>query len=346
MDTIHKSIHVIDLVGNQVRFLEAQNDFDQYVVDLIAYVSNNSSTRAYKFCSDATEVIGSVRALCAHQESPELVQERMGVIATRLLRTEAEVQKRVDPLGTTVRKGSLIQALLRDSDDESYVYLLAKVDHSGWVDDSDYSFKTGFAKDKKAFWKSCVISLPDLSASEYHASVYTDKSAKSWWKDFLELAEMATNEANTSNAFSAVDKALNRTLKDFPSDRTIMRNAFISYFRNNTHIDYPAMIESVLSEDYEPEEMPRERISELKGKLLELPEKKKFDRQFQSVPKAIQARMRRTYQVTDGIELKIIDAVENLRDKVAAGEDLDGQRFIRILTTNDATYSSFRRNSQ
>ena len=57
-------------------------------------------------------------------------------------------------MDTNVQKGSLIQALLYDEDKDSSMYLLAKVEHTDFVDDTDFSFKSGFSKDTKKIWKS------------------------------------------------------------------------------------------------------------------------------------------------------------------------------------------------
>lgn len=53
----------------------------------------------------------------------------------------------------------MIQALLYDDERDKYTYLLAKVEHTDFVDDSDFSFKSGFSKDMKKLWKSCILRL-------------------------------------------------------------------------------------------------------------------------------------------------------------------------------------------
>lgn len=83
-----------------------------------------------------------------------------------------------------MQKGSLIQTLLFDETVEKYEYLLAKVEHTEWVDDSDFAFKTGFSKDKKTIWKSCLFDLSDLTATEFYAKVYLRNFArffKKYW---------------------------------------------------------------------------------------------------------------------------------------------------------------------
>ena len=113
-----------------------------------------------------------------------------------------------------VQKGSLIQALLYDDERDKYTYLLAKVEHTDFVDDSDFSFKSGFSKDMKKLWKSCIFEIDDLNASIFQANVYSNNVAKYWYDNFLELDQRVSDEVNTDKAFRAIDSALNRNIKN------------------------------------------------------------------------------------------------------------------------------------
>ena len=92
-----------------------------------------------------------------------------------------------DCVSVVMKKGSLVQALLYDPETERYAFLLAKVEHTDFVDVSDYTFKSGFSKDKKNLWKSCIFMIDDLEADFYRATVYSDTAAKFWYDGFLEL---------------------------------------------------------------------------------------------------------------------------------------------------------------
>lgn len=178
----------------------------------------------------------------------------------------------------------------------------------------------------------------------FDARIYSDTKAKYWSSDFLELQEVITDEENTINAFKSIDSVLNRTLKkNYKSDYVVVRNACISYMKNNEHIDYNNMINCVL-ENYVPSEIDKNKLLELKNKLYELPEKKKFDRQFNSIPKAINARIGKVYKVNTGIEVKITDSIDNIKETIAAYQDADGARYLRIKTNDEDTYNSFKLN--
>lgn len=349
MNIIHKSIRIIDYEAQQVVSRETPETFDAYVAELINHISNNTSVREYKTRSNTTEAIGCILGMCANQTDENYVSDKMNVIARRLLLKETEAQKQIHRTKTTVQKGSLIQVLIFDEDTEKYEYLLAKVEHTEWVDDSDFTFKTGFSKDKKTMWKSCLFDLSDLAADEFHAKVYSDTKAQYWSSGFLELDEMNSDETNTQRAFRAIDATLGHGFRGITRpDHTIIRNHFIGYFKNNEHIDYSSMVNSILENyqpvdtDLTPEEFQSmsERIQSIRIKLLEQPEKKKFDSQFNAVSSAINARIRRVYPVNDGIDLKVTRDITNLPSIIKSIEE-NGIRYIKVRTNNDDTYRRF-----
>lgn len=349
MTIIHKSIRIISYEKQKITAIEPPDSFDSYVAELINHISENKYVREYKTRSNSTEVIGCILSVCANQDDDSLVLDKMDAIANRLLLKEVEAQSKIRRTNTIVQKGSLIQALLFDDTIEQYVYLLAKVEHTEWVDDSDFTFKTGFSKDKKTMWKSCLFNLPNFIADEFHAKIFSDTKAQYWSNGFLELDEMNSDELNTHRAFQAIDATLGHSFRGITRpDHTIIRNHFIGYLKNNEYIDYPTMVNSVL-ENYQPvdtnltpEEVQAmfEKIQAIRIKLLEQPEKKKFDAQFISVNSAINARIRRVYPINDGIDLKVTRDIENLSTTIRSFEE-NGIRYIKIRTNNEETYRRF-----
>jgi len=343
MQIVQKSIFIIDYEFQRVLPRETPPTFEAYVTELINHISDNDSVREYKTHSNATEVIGSILSLCANQVDVALVSSRMDGMANRLMRMEVAAQERIGRTRTNIQKGSLIQALLFDQDNNSYVYLLANVEHSEWVDDADFTFKTGFSKDTKTIWKSCLIDLPDLEAAEFHARIYSNTVAKYWYHDFLELDEMNSDETNTTRAFKAIDATLNQNFRGISSpDHTIIRNTFVSYLVNNDHIDFPTMVDTVLG-NYHPvdPDVNPEKIQEIKGKLLELPRKKNFDSQFNAINSAVNARIKKVYPINDGIDLKVTRSILDLAGTIQSVEE-NGMNYIRVRTNNLETFKKFQ----
>jgi len=341
MQIATKSIRLIDYEAQQVNIREIPASFDEFVRDLINHVNSNINVREFTTRSVGTEVISCIKQILRNLENEELIAQQMDSIAQRLLIKEIAAQKRVARMDTNVQKGSLVQALLFDEENDGAIYLLAKVEHSDFVDDTDFSFKSGFSKDKKKVWKSCLIELPSLDAASYSARIYSNTVAKYWSDDFLELDEMVSDEGNTSKAFRAIESTLNRNIRNIaPRDHTVIRNAVISYFKSQEHFDYSVMLDFILG-DYQVTDLPEEKLEALRIKLNQLPEDKHFDRQFRPVPSVINARIKKIYEVNDGIQIRITDGVRQLEETISAYQDADGTRFIRIKTNNELTYRQF-----
>jgi hypothetical protein len=341
MEIITKSIRIVNYESNNVFSRNTTPSFDEYVVELISHVNSNSSTRNFKTRSPDTEAISCIRQIFQQRTVEEAVTQKTDIIAKRLLDKEIEAQHRVARLDINVQKGSLIQALLFDEENDLFTYLLAKVEHSDFVDDEDFSFKTGFSKDKKTLWKSCLIDLPCADQPIYYARIYSNTVARYWWDDFLEFDEMLSDEVNTSNAFKAIESSLNRRIRNIaPRDHTIIRNSIISYFKNHNHFDYDTMIESTIGQ-YQPIDLPQENLLALKQTLLQLPEDKHFDHQFNSVPSVINARIKKIYDVNQGIRIQITDEIPDIENTINAYRDSDGTKYIKIKTNNDETYKRF-----
>ena len=345
MQIITKSIRVIDYESSQIYRRETPISFDEYVVELIGHINSNTNIRNFKTRSSDTEVITCIKHIMNNPANDDTVVEKTDSIARRLLVKEIEAQQIVARMDTNVQKGSLIQALLYNEEIGTHTYLLAKVEHSDFVDDADFSFKSGFSKDKKTLWKSCLIDIPDVDAATYYAKIYSNTVAKYWSNDFLELDELVTDETNTLNAFKAIESTLNRSIRSIaPKDHTIIRNAVISYLKSHEHFDYGMMINEVF-EGYQVADLSEERLENLKSLLQGLPERYHFDRQFQPVASAINARIKKVYDVNDGIQIKITSEIRDLKETITAYTDNEGTRYIKIKTNNDLTYRRFMDNS-
>ena len=342
MVILNRSIRVIDYENNRVLSREIPPSFDEYVEELIIHINGNDSIREYKTRSRFTEVISGALEIMQMKDNEAIVLARTDSIANRLLAKEMEAQSRIGRLNTNVQKGSLIQALLFDVETKQYSYLLAKVEHGTFVDDLDFTFKTGFSKDKKTIWKSCLIDLSEPDSAVFCSKIYSNTAAKFWSDEFLEFDEMITDETNTSKSFRAIEATLNYNLKGIVTkDHTVIRNAFINYYKTKNHIDFQEMVESIL-ENYDPIDIEPAKVQQIKEKLLQLPEKKGFDRQFNSMPKVINARIKKTYEINDGIELRITDAIEDIQSTIRAYREPDGTRYLKIKTNNDDTFRRFQ----
>lgn len=235
----------------------------------------------------------------------------------------------------------MILALLEENG--KFLFLLAKVEHTDFFDDTDYSIKSGFSKDTEKIWKTCLFEIDDVCSEQYTAKVYSNTVAKYWWHDFLELTELQSDEKNTKTAFKAIENTLNRTLKkDAPYDHMVIRNAIYLYFSSVDQFDFSEMVDKTVKQ-YMPTDMKDEKKEELINKLNDLPKDKHFDHQFQPMVSVIKPKMRKTYDVYSGIQLKVASAIEELSDVIEAYQDKDGKRYLKIRIDDETTFRTFQR---
>ncbi len=343
MEIVIQTIRIIDYENNEIYVRETPETFSDYIKQLIIYINSNKSVREYKTRSVNTEVIGCILDIIKNQidSDSNYITIKLDSIAQRLLLKEHEAQSSVVRMNTNVQKGSLIQALLYEEESDKYTYLLAKVEHTDFVDDTDFSFKSGFSKDIKKLWKSCVFEVDDLNASEFLAKIYSNTDAKYWHDNFLELDIVVSDETNTERAFRAIDITLNRIVKNIaPRDYIVLRNSSIAYFKSNEYMDFEVMVQNTF-ENYKPVELEQDKMEKVIEKIKELPTKYNFDKQFNTVPAVINAKIKKVYDVCQGVQLKIVDKIDNLKETITAYRDNNGNRYIRIKTDNDLTYRKF-----
>lgn len=346
MEIITTSVHLIDYENGTTRTIAPPEAFEEYITELISHINDNTTVREFTTVSRMTEVISSILHAQAHLDDLEVVQNNVNIIANRLLYKETAAQERIEHLDIQVQKGSLIQALIRDETSGNHTYLLAKVEHGGFIDDADFSFKSGFSKDKKTIWKTCIFDLSSTDPNNVPAKIYSNTAAKYWWSDFLELTPVTNDQHNTLAAFKAIDSTINRMIKDMaPFDHTVIRNAFVSHFKTSDHLDYDNMVHEVM-DNYAPTDLPQEKLDTLRDRLLELPDERNFDRQFTPVASAITARIKKVYNVYQGIRLQITDEIDHIEDVVTATRDSDGTQYIKIKTTETATFLRFYNSRQ
>lgn len=296
MEILIQSIRIIEREENKISKRELPEEFSIYIKQWVGFLYDNTAIQEYETRSVNTEVISSILDIIKNQADQKKFEEKMDLIARRLLLEERKAQQSVAAMSVVMKKGSLVQALLYDPETERYAFLLAKVEHTDFVDVSDYTFKSGFSKDKKNLWKSCIFMIDDLEADFYRATVYSDTAAKFWYDGFLELKPVNTDELNTERAFKAVEGALSRMVKKAsPRDWSVLRNAAVLYFRTRDRIDYEEFI-STTFEAYIPEELDCEKMQKVVETLKELPEKHNFDRQFNITASKIKAKIKKVFK--------------------------------------------------
>lgn len=344
MRIVLQDIRVIDYEEQNIRRCEVPQEFSRYLNHLINYIRNNEVVRDYITKSKNTEVINCIVDIVNNITNLEKISSDMEIIAKRLLAKEIEAQNTVSRLNTMVQKGSLVQALLFDEKSQKYSYLLAKVEHTDFVDDVDLTFRTGFSRDMRKIWKTCIYEINNLNAASFRAKVYSNTSAKYWYDSFLELMPMKTDQENTQKAIKAINGVLKKNLKkNSPKDYLILSHSVAGYLKAHRHFDYDEMINETI-EKYDSVLISEDDKKALVDKLRELPKSKDFDRQFSPVSAEIKSNIKQNYEVYPGVRLQVTDVIDDIQEVVSAFHDSEGFMCIGIRTTNDEMFQQFYNN--
>lgn len=346
-----RALHNIDLTRNLVASKQIPPDFAAFTNDYLAFARENETSKRYTAVDTNTQVLSCVcqiLQIALSNEEPTdhtrtALEELAKSIAMRLFRTEIDAQEKIAHMNKFIKKGSLVQALVMDdTDDNVYLYIVAKVEHSEWFDGESLQKSFGFPTEKKNVWKSAVIPLT-ISEDEIHFGsirIYTDNEARYWSKEFLEVVEEKSDETNTKTAFEAIDRVLRLELKkEHPRDYYVLRNTVIQAMKTPQLLDYNDYIESLLG-GYVPEDRCV-NTTFLKSKLLQLPEKKKFDTQFTTVPKAIVAHKKLKFEPTDGIVINVDGSLDDYKEVITACVDDQHRRVLMIRCSNPDTFKAF-----
>lgn len=336
MELKEATIYTIDRENNTTtkNIPDDSIEFNEYLHKILITMANNKIVKNYKSKAETTQVLTCIKNIINNQNEPTNCEQFFESISTRLLEKEISAQNKIEKMEKSVQVGSLIQALFYDGDNQRYMFLLAKVAHVVFVNQVGLSDSRGFPKDIKVY-KSATFFIDETSNEELGVQLHQDTITKYWYDEFLELIELTNDEENTKNAFNAIDGFLNRRIKrNYPEDRAFLRNSFIHYFRTNATMDYDSMINDIFN-DYSPinESFPRD---EFKNGLLKLPEKKKFERNFQVVADIVKARIRTNYEVYPGIRLTVSENREVIETYTE-----EGKKYLKIQVTDETTYLEF-----
>lgn len=126
MTILYTSFHILDLDNDTVQRKEMPEEFQDFVKEYIEYANSNEKNKMYTVHDEQTQVVSCIRQMALNQEKCEVLTDS---IADKLLMSEKLAQAKIYRMGSNVKKGSLIQALVQNSSDE-LLFVVAKVEHS------------------------------------------------------------------------------------------------------------------------------------------------------------------------------------------------------------------------
>ena len=347
MRILYSSLHNLDMKqDNPVRKI-IPDDFNSYMDAYIKFATKeNVSSREYHPIDPNRMVLRCISSIFSIfyrrvvDTECETLNELGDSIATKLLDVEKAVQERIGHM-TDVQKGSIVQALLFD--DDSYKYVVAKVEHSEWYDGETLEKNLGFPGENKRVWKSAVINLDNINGVVSFSSikVFVNHPAKYWTADFLEVKEAKTDAINTKKVLHASEKILKQVKDSSLQDYYTIKNTIVHELQSSQIISYPEMIERLL-DNYVPAS-DNVDIDRLKEKLLAARERYGFDTQFHTDPEAIRGYGKIKIIISPSINVLIKEGIPNWKDQFLITEKPDGRTYIMIRCDNPDILSSFPR---
>lgn len=343
---LYKYVCIVDYEKPKIENRVVTDDLNGYILYLYDVIEDSDKLQFFEQKDLTTQVLSNVLKIVEklYNNNTEEISSIMDSISNRLRDKEEEAQRKIQQMGVEVKKGSLLQAVFKDSEYDEYEYLISKTDHNKYMDEKNYRIKEGFNVEEKNLWKSCLIrcGIKESQVEIKEIRVYLDNKAKYWTKDFLELKELRNDQQNTQQFFREIEKVLkNNVYKHSKEDYHVLRNSIIEYIRSVDQIDYPKIIESKFK-NYKYAGLDEQHKSKLISELNELPSKGVFDTQFEPDPSALSVRIiKQSYELTNDIELIVKDI--NSDNKIVAFEDDIGKKYVKIETDNEEIFKRYKK---
>ena len=325
--------------NNFAPFLQAYVDFA---------TKDNKTSRQYIPVDTNRTVLRSILELYGyyHQNSEikqddAILAKLTDTIALKLFSVEKDVQQKIAQL-TNVQRGSIVQAMVKENIDAStYKYVIAKVEHSEWIDSETFEMNLGFPEKNKKVWKSAVFTIQDGDIGPFFTEidVYVDNHAKYWADDFLELKEARTDGDNTKRVLYVFEKALKPVKAESLGDYYYLRNTVVHELQTSKMINFPDMVNDLL-ENYHPS-VDTIDTKKIKENLLKDGEKGNFDTQFHSDPDSIKKNGKIKISISPAIDLEIKQGLPNWKESFKVHKDPNGLSYVMIKCDDEETLSMF-----
>lgn len=338
MDVSYIQLVKIDHDNNcvVVESVNEQENIKQYVMDMLAAISENVGEREYIFKDGEETMKIYLNSFITEDDKDEIILN----IAKRLLSKEKDAQIKYAHI-TQIQKGIMLASLCKMTDRE-YKVIIAKADYSEFLEEASGEKRNGLPIKKKIF-KSFIANVTIVdgvySISKMVSFDVNSSQAKYWYNDFLDLEAKLDDETNTKKAFDEINaRVLTPIKKESKDDYWCLYNATLRYMRSEGEFDIEYYANEILGQ-YIPTN-PNIKTKELSKKALELPEKRNFDRKFTKVPKAIKKKIKAIIPLTEDISLSVADnSNPSLKNVIKPQEDEEGHKYIMVKSDEGYSYA-------
>lgn len=330
-----------------------------YITEHLVNIHQEEDIRKYSIKQNqSTQVLTCMNEIL-QTDADESKFEYAQQIADRLLEKEVEAQAKINHLNNELQKGGLI--ITHFTNESEKFFVVAKVHFIDVRMESNFE-KGKATPEKEHMLKTVVIPIDNNSvtyATQENYALVTDSTkskgslaATFWWKEFLELIVIITDEDNTNKAFNKIDGYLRKKFfdQDYKMDYFSSRNSLISYMKSSPSFTFNTAIDSIMGDfstlDY-ISALPNKDKEAEKAKITEEIKKLNrnkndeiiFDGNFAIDKKAIKAKMKKVIKLDTSISLTLDDEIQNLRDKIVAGTDEKGNH---IKIYSEQGYNEFK----
>lgn len=324
------SLFQLDLEKNTLENIPVDADADDlvgYLDELLVEINTEDKNRSFEFDRDTLEVYVYLKKIFL---LPDLSEHDMGkTIATRLLATEVATDKKYGHLnakGKHVKRGSYLQFVYQD---EGVIkYLGVKVEHQGYLDESDLKKHIGLALTDKVY-KAFRVGCENGELGEVDVYDSNKTLSKYWWDTFLELTELRTDAFNTKEACQWTIKKITQIKRLSLDDYKSLRNATIVAFKQDGSMDYLDFIKNTIESYQSDKQEVNDKLKKLVPELKKLPETKGFDNLFNLVASAVPYR-KSVYKLSSQITLSIDEGINDFDNKVWSEITADGDEVVVI----------------
>lgn len=337
---ISTALHQINVEDEECRKISIGEhaDLEEYLSNLLDEIRKKEQKRSYEFARNITDLKTILESYYKNNQLQE--NENSNTLSKKLLDVEVETDRKYGHLGNSdnghIKKGSFLQFIYKEN--EKIFYLGVKIEHQEFLDESDFKKKIGLSIANKVYKATQVIFDDKGKPASINIFDTNSTPAKYWWKDFLVLKVVRDDALNTSEASRHVINTIEKYKKNFPVDYTILRGSAIAAFKQEGVMNYDEFISNIF-EKYTPDNPDFElALKELTKKLKDLPEKKKFDTQFNLVPSEVKFKKIKI-KLTSQIDISYDEEMKNIENKIWSQKDNDEYKV--VVKVDEEAYNRF-----
>jgi hypothetical protein len=340
MEIIFNALFKIDIqaqAAEQLAMPDGNNDLRSYIVELLDKIIADPDKKGFVFQSETTETKRLIDDIIAVKDPNDYYSYSIHAldIANRLHRKEVDSDNR-NNLDVDLLKGIAVISLVK-YENNTQKLIISKADYNEFLDVLSYTKRQGFPI-KKKIYKAFVADIAE-SGDITKVAVYDTNSVFTvyWYRDFLELQQVHTDEYNTEKVFNIIEtKILTPIKKISKRDYIELWNATVRYFRIKPEFALENFVAEIIS-SHVPFD-PKVDVGEWAEKTLKQFGKTDFDSKFNISANKISKRFKNSISLTPQIDLNLKDGIKDLKGTIQRYKEDNGNKWVMIKSDEGFEY--------